>query len=111
MSEKTVVADPLEMSFTALAQSWGLVLLSGLISLGFGIVLLAWPASTVAVVAFLLGIWMIVLAIVRTVGVFAPGISGGARTLFGISALLYLVLGIFLVKNILSYDTIDQLKA
>jgi uncharacterized membrane protein HdeD (DUF308 family) len=87
-----------------LARSWGLVLVWGLLTIGFGIALLVWPDSTLTVIALLLGIWLLIAGVLQLVAAFAPGLGGAVRTLFIISALLSLVIGVILVKNIVSSD-------
>jgi uncharacterized membrane protein HdeD (DUF308 family) len=97
--------DPLQASLAGVARSWGLVLLAGLITIGFGIALLAWPDETLLVVAALIGIWLISTGVLGLVGAFAPDVSGGTRALFGVTGILSLVIGIALVKNVVGTET------
>jgi uncharacterized membrane protein HdeD (DUF308 family) len=97
--------DPLQASLAGVARSWGLVLLAGLITIGFGIALLAWPDETLLVVAALIGVWLIITGVLGLVGAFAPDVSGGTRALFGITGILSLVIGIALVKNVVGSET------
>lgn len=92
------------------AQSWGLVLAAGLLTIGFGITLLVWPDTTLLVIAMLVGIWLIITALVQLVGAFAPGLSGGIRALFAVGGILSMVIGVALVKNIVSND-LDSARA
>lgn len=97
--------DPLQASLSAVARSWGLVLLSGLITIGFGLALLAWPAETLLVVAALMGIWLIITGFLGLIGAFSPDVSGGTRALFGVTGILSLVIGVALVKNVVGTET------
>jgi len=110
-SDLNQLPDPMESGVLSLARSWGLVLAVGLVTIGFGIVLLAWPKQTVGVIAFLFGIYLLISGVVRIVLAFAPDLSGGGRALFALAGVVSLLLGVFLVKNILSYDSYDKAKA
>jgi len=103
--------DPLQESMGALARSWTLVLLSGLISVGFGIMLLAWPKSTLTVIALVLGLWLLAAGLFQVVGGFVPDLSGGARAMYFFSGVISLVIGILLVKNIVSDQAGSTAKA
>jgi uncharacterized membrane protein HdeD (DUF308 family) len=46
-------------------DDWGVELLSGLLSLGAGIVAMAWPGITLLVIAINAGIWMILIGVMR----------------------------------------------
>lgn len=46
-------------------DDWGVELLSGLLSLGAGIVTMAWPGITLLVIAINAGIWMILIGVMR----------------------------------------------
>jgi uncharacterized membrane protein HdeD (DUF308 family) len=100
--------DPIQASLAGVARSWGLVLLAGLITIGFGIALLAWPDETLLVVAALIGIWLIITGVLGLVGAFAPDVSGGTRALFGVTGILSLVIGIALVKNVVGSETSQE---
>jgi uncharacterized membrane protein HdeD (DUF308 family) len=79
-----------------------------LITIGFGIALLAWPDETLLVVAALLGIWLIITGVLGLFGAFAPDVSGGTRALFGLTGILSLVIGIALVKNVVGTETSQE---
>lgn len=105
MSDTTLSQDPMQASLAGLARSWGLVLLAGLVTIGFGVALLVWPSETLLVVAALFGVWLIITGVLGLVGAFAPDVSGGIRALFGITGILSLVIGIALVKNVVGTET------
>ena len=52
-------------------RSWGLILALGIASAVAGIATLAWPGRTIAVVAVLIGLQLLVAGVVRLVGVFS----------------------------------------
>jgi uncharacterized membrane protein HdeD (DUF308 family) len=98
------VDESVDPMLSQLARSWGLVLVWGLITIAMGAALLAWPKETLLVVAVLVGIWLIISGVLQLVGAFGPGLSGGARALFLISAVLSLIIGVVLVNNVISPD-------
>ncbi|WP_342677473.1 HdeD family acid-resistance protein [Methanofollis sp. UBA420] len=55
---------------------WWLVLLQGIVTLLFGLVLLAWPAQTLVVLVTFLGIYWMITGIVALVGIFFGGDHG-----------------------------------
>jgi uncharacterized membrane protein HdeD (DUF308 family) len=103
--------DPLQESVASVAGSWAVLLVSGLLSIGFAIALLAWPKSTVTVIAFLLGIWLLISGLFQVLGGFTPHLSGGTRALYFFSGVVSLVIGVLLVKNIVSDEAGTTAKA
>lgn len=66
----------------------------------FGAIILAWPGATLLVIAVLLGLYFLIRGLVRlVVGIFAPGLTSGGRTLSIILGILLIVVGIFAMKN------------
>lgn len=104
-------ADPLQDSMAAVARSWTIVLISGLFSTGFGLALLVWPKSTLTVIALLLGLWLLIAGLFQLLGGFLPDLRGGTRALFFVSGIVSLVIGIALVKNIVSDSTGSTARA
>jgi uncharacterized membrane protein HdeD (DUF308 family) len=51
-------------------RGWGWELVSGLLSIGAGIVAIVWPGITLFVVAIMAGIWMIMIGVMRLVAAF-----------------------------------------
>ncbi len=49
-------------------EHWGLELISGLLSLGAGIVAIVWPGITLLAIAVTGGIWMIMIGVVQIMG-------------------------------------------
>lgn len=84
----------------ALAEHWGLVLAYGLITLGLGIVLLVWPDASVAVLAVLLAIQLVVAGVIRIVqALSADRREGAARALIGLSGGLALIVGLLILRD------------
>lgn len=90
-SVTVVDVDDAEASFRA---HWGLMLFLGLVTLGFGLVMLFWPGKTVVVVAWLVAIWLVVSGVFQIVRGFRRGLSGGMRALLFLSGGLSLILGV-----------------
>lgn len=83
---------------TELKKVWWVLLLLGVVSIGVGIALIAWPGQTLAVVTILFGSLMLVSGVVRFVqALFDPG--SDHRWLLVFSAILSVVLGIVIVRN------------
>lgn len=83
-----------------LAEHWGLVLAYGLITLGLGVAMMAWPDETIAVFAVLIAIQLIVGGIFRIVQ--ALGMSKldiGMRALVGLTGGVALVVGLLVLRE------------
>ena len=52
---------------------WGWGLVSGLASVGAGIIAITWPEITLFAVAIVAGVWMIVIGFMRLIAVFTGG--------------------------------------
>ncbi len=66
-----------------------------------GGLILAWPGITLAIVAVVFGIFILVRGIVRlAAGVFGPGLSAGGRTLSIILGILLIAAAIFVLRNL-----------
>ncbi len=66
-----------------------------------GGLILAWPGITLAVVAVVFGIFILVRGIVRlAAGIFGPGLSAGGRTLSIILGILLIAAAIFVLRNL-----------
>ncbi len=106
MSEdRTTTAGPLSSpvgspAVRMLADSWGLLLAYGLLTIGFGVVLAAWPDETLKVCAILIGIQLIITGIFRIVLAFASSsLDGGARVLVGLFGALALIVGLLCLRS------------
>ncbi|RFA21199.1 HdeD family acid-resistance protein [Subtercola boreus] len=101
---------PLRYSFHAdeltgpALRTFGIALWIGaVLSILVGIVVLAWPGSTLEVVAFFFGLYFFVVGLVRVfVGIVNGTLSPSIRVLSVILGVLLLIAGVFALKNPLS---------
>lgn len=83
---------------TEMKTVWLLLLLLGIVSVGVGIALIAWPGQTLAVVTILFGSLMLVSGVVRFIqALFDSG--SDHRWLLVLSAIVSIILGIVIVRN------------
>lgn len=79
-----------------------MLLVGGIISFVLGLVLIIWPDRTLVVVTTLIGVWLVIIGILRIVeALITKGIGVGMRALGGIIGLLYLIVGIICLRNLL----------
>ena len=83
-------------SIKAVGRKWWLVALFGVITVGFGIVLTFKPGKSVHTIAIIIGIWLLILGVVRLIQ--AIGASG-ERTGFVIVGLLSIVIALILLHH------------
>ncbi|PYC87418.1 hypothetical protein C7C46_04885 [Streptomyces tateyamensis] len=97
----TLPGNPTEPSpLAALARfGWHAALTLGLIALGLGIVVLAWPHSTLEVVGVLFGIYLVISGILQIVLASTVHVSTGLRVLGFISGALSLLLGLLCFRG------------
>ena len=81
-------------------QHWGLFLAFGVVSILLGGAMMIWPKATVAVVAILLGAWLLVNGVFSLVASFASDGDTGARVLAGIAGALSILLGVMCFRGI-----------
>jgi uncharacterized membrane protein HdeD (DUF308 family) len=84
-----------------IGRSWGLAAFLGVVSIVIGVIALVWPHATLAVLAFLFGLQLIILGLFRLVSAigFAEG-SGAARALSAILGMLALLIGLYALRHI-----------
>jgi uncharacterized membrane protein HdeD (DUF308 family) len=87
---------------SAILSTWRQVsLLGGVVAILLGIVLLVWPDRTLLVLAALLGIWLVILGIVRLADALTGRELAGASRWFSVLAgAIYLVTGIVILANL-----------
>ena len=89
------VDDPeVDVPKDLLTAAWKLLLLRGVIGIVLGIVLVAWPEATIVVLMVLVGIWALIDGIGLAAHVFDKGARTGQRVLFGVMALIALVVAL-----------------
>ena len=87
----------------AIAEAgWRWLLISGVVTLIVGQLALWWPGKTLAVLAVLFGLQLIVIGIVRLVDVVTDRdpMSGGVRVLRALVGILAIAVGIYAVRHI-----------
>ncbi|QNE34327.1 HdeD family acid-resistance protein [Leifsonia shinshuensis] len=99
--------DASEMTRSAINGIRAVLGVSGAVAVILGVVLLFWPAKTIAVLAVFLGIYFLIAGIMRlAMGIFARGIGGGIRTLNIILGILLVFLAIVTLKNVSTAATV-----
>ena len=99
--------DASQMTRSAINSIRAVLGISGAVAVILGVVLLFWPAKTIAVLAVFLGIYFVIAGIMRLgVGIFARGIGGGIRTLNIILGVLLVFAGIVALKNVSTAATV-----
>jgi uncharacterized membrane protein HdeD (DUF308 family) len=80
--------------------AWPVVLAAAVAALAVGVLLLAWPAATLTVVAILLGVSLVAAGLYRLFeGFAAPGISAGNRAAHVIIGLIAVAIGLFCLRH------------
>ena len=75
---------------------WGLLLLRGLINLGFGLALVFWPSATVTVVVWLVGLDLVLTGVLALIVSFQVPKEMG-RSTFLVQAAITIVLGVLIM--------------
>jgi len=74
--------------------------IGGVAAVAVGIALLVWPVKSLSVAAILLGLYFVIQAVARLiVAITAPDIGAGWRILDVLFAVLFLIGGIFMMRN------------
>lgn len=81
----------------AVVDSWPAVLVTGIITVAFGVIVLAWPDETLKVMSVLLGIHLLVFGLFRLVAAFSSQTS--ARGLTGFVGIVGMIAGVVVVRN------------
>jgi uncharacterized membrane protein HdeD (DUF308 family) len=82
------------------SAAWPAFLAAGLASVVVGAILLAWPKETLAVVAILIGIALVVAGVMRLMDGFTSHEASGARRLVSVViGLLATVLGLYCIRH------------
>jgi uncharacterized membrane protein HdeD (DUF308 family) len=81
---------------------WWLSAVLGVVSIGFGIVVLIWPGETLRVMAACFGVWLILAGFARVVGAFMSGTGIGAQMLSGVVGVLLILGGVACLRNLVT---------
>ena len=100
------LADELDEEMTlAVAGTWPAVLFTGILTIGLGVVVMAWPGETLTVLSVLLGIHLLAFGLFRLISAFsartiAPGFAGFV-------GILSMIAGVIVIRN--PFDTVAVL--
>jgi uncharacterized membrane protein HdeD (DUF308 family) len=82
----------------ALKKTWWLLALLGVLSIGFGLLLIFWPSATLTTITAIVGLFMIITGVIRFfVGVFDS--SSDERWLLVFMGIIGVALGVIILKN------------
>ena len=81
---------------------WWVPLALGIASILFGVAVLAWPGATLRVMAFLVGVWLLLAGVARVVSAFLSGRGLGAVVLSGIVGILLILGGVACLRNLVT---------
>lgn len=96
------MVDPADEAFRLTTLS------GGALSILTGLILLMWPGQTLRVIAALLGVWLIIIGIVRVIQAAATKThTWQTRLLIGASGVLYTVVGAVSLRNL--YGTVAMM--
>jgi uncharacterized membrane protein HdeD (DUF308 family) len=89
---------------SAAIKAWRkMAVVGGLVSIALGLVLLIWPEQTLAVVAALIGVWLVIGGIIRIASAATDRDAGtGTRVLEGLVGLALIVLGIVFLAHLVT---------
>lgn len=86
--------------------SWQTTVTVGLVTLVLGIIIVAWPAATVGVIAVLFGIQLLLFGIFNIIRSIAAGeASGGARVLFALLGVLSIAVAALALRDL--FQTVE----
>ena len=80
---------------------WHTALTGGLIAVLLGVVVMAWPGSTLVVLGVLFGLYLVIAGVAQVAAASASGLPGGLRALGLISGALSILLGLFCFRSAL----------
>ncbi|WP_328466197.1 HdeD family acid-resistance protein [Streptomyces sp. NBC_00448] len=84
----------------ALARSaWQVLLTAGIAAIVLGVIVLAWPHSTLLVVGILFGVYLVASGILQLAGAFGPHVPGGMRALSFVTGALSVLLGLICFRG------------
>ncbi|KAF1015248.1 MAG: hypothetical protein GAK31_02739 [Stenotrophomonas maltophilia] len=89
---------PFSPLLSAIGHSWWILLLYGVVAVGFGIVAIGWPLSAATALAWILGVMAIVEGVISLFALIAGG-SGASRGWLLLYAIASLAFGVLAVIN------------
>jgi uncharacterized membrane protein HdeD (DUF308 family) len=79
------------------ARLWPVVLFLGIVTVGFGVVVLVWPEETLKVISILIGLQLLLFGLFRLIGAFSDAISAPGLT--GFVGVLLMIAGIIVLRH------------
>ncbi|MEU9073415.1 HdeD family acid-resistance protein [Kitasatospora sp. NPDC004745] len=96
----TPEGSPVQGPLGLLAKAaWQVLLVAGLVSLGLGVIVFAWPEQTLRVVGVLFGLYLLVIGIVQLVAAFGTHATTAMRVLAFISGAICVLLGLLCFRS------------
>ena len=89
---------------TLLPQLWKSTLISGVLAVGLGIAVIAWPGISILVAAIFFGAYLLVTGIAQVVFAFSLHVSAGGRVLLFISGAASVILAVLSFRHL--YDAV-----
>jgi len=89
---------------TLLPQLWKSTLISGVLAVGLGIAVVAWPGISILVAAIFFGAYLLVTGIAQVVFAFSLHVSAGGRVLLFISGAASVILAVLSFRHL--YDAV-----
>jgi uncharacterized membrane protein HdeD (DUF308 family) len=84
----------------ALARKWPALMFVGVVTIAVGVIMLAWPSETLAVVSVLIGIQFFIFGLYRLIEAFAGKTAG----VIGFVGVLLMISGVIVLRN--PYETV-----
>jgi uncharacterized membrane protein HdeD (DUF308 family) len=82
------------------ALAFGSLMVLGVVTVLFSLAVLIWPGMTVRVLAFLVGVWLVLVGIGRILGAFLSGQNVGRRALSGVVGVVLLIGGVACLREL-----------
>jgi len=97
----TVMGRDIEAMLRSIGRAWSWILAFGVISILVGLIAILWPSATLAVIAIVFAVQLIVGAVFRFAGAFAiPLENGWLRALQAFLGILSFIVGIYLLGHV-----------
>jgi uncharacterized membrane protein HdeD (DUF308 family) len=88
-----------------LAREWPAMLVVGLLTIGVGAVVIAWPSETLTVLSILLGIQLLIFGLFRLIGAFAHDVASPGFVAF--VGILGMIAGVVVLRH--PFETVTVL--
>lgn len=102
MVSTSAIGQPLPTPWRQVTQNtWQAILLTGILTAIFGILVLAWPGPTLVVAGILFGIYLLLAGLTQLMTAFGAHVAAGMRVLAFVSGFLSIMLGFFAFRSAL----------